>query len=215
MKKLRIAVIDDKLATFMLDSWIDKDLGSFKVSDLVEWYKDRELNKERPNHIYRGITLFDGIDYSKLFRKGIIELDDRGYDSWSKSPHVARSFARMGEITNDPGVVISSGLSSKTNHIDINMAYAHLGLDSPYSNECEIITTPSCTRCSLKKDVEFFVMTDKFYSLFRKFADSFGWETVDSYKGINFLTMKDNRVSVFNDVEQVISNLKRKWDSEC
>ena len=162
LSKLKTAddIIKNETARYFLDNWVNNNLNDRNVNYLIDWYRDRGLNKSLPGSIYRGITLHKGINYSKLFNGGIIELNDRrGFDSWTSNPHIAITFARKG-TSKTPGVVISRRVGTKTKYVDINKSYDFLGEKIPYPNECEFIMVPSCKKCSINKDVEFFLLTN-------------------------------------------------------
>ena len=146
----------DRGVALLLEAWIrgskNRDLKG--VRNMIEWYEKSGIKKNKVISVYRG--LYFGIDFlPKLFNNNELSLKDKGYTSWTVSDYQAIQFSLRSVGSGGFGIVMSQQI--KNNYIDVNASTKYL-LEKDifimrYPDECEIITTDPCKKCSFK-DIE-------------------------------------------------------------
>ena len=212
LNKLKLSSILDEKVKKIIESWFSGySISASDFDNLMAWSKNRGLGKDPPKTIYRGLRFKRGdVDLVDLLISREFRLKNSKYESWSTSPWIARNFSLLGSV----GFVISSDFKGK-DFIDLNEVEIAVGYDD-YSNECEIITTPSCIKCSLDNDIECLVITTK-HSLsdFLDVANDFIEGRKEFGKFPIYATFNDDVITMIRDFKTVIGGLMRKQDPDA
>ena len=198
LSRLKISKsISDEVIGEIIGDWVSggpdgRESHKNEIKSLLDWAYDNDVNKYKSANVFRGFV-YKG-DLSDVLKSKKVDLEKRGYESWSTNPEAAHKFASS--ISGQPGfvgtfgVIISSELTGR--FLDINSAVVYLKNNNlindrdfdrsiEYWEECELIKKSECIKCDLFDDVECFYVGDlEAYNIIK----SSGWEVEGDYKGI-------------------------------